>query len=333
MDITPYLFRKMLLIRVEMTGGGMVRKELATIRYAKGKASLEEMKSFELDALSKWKNSPVLLLVTGEQVVSKPYIKEDPSLKRITSNPELLWDIEDIDGQEPILSFLRKDVMSELLQAVKQHHLFLMDIWISNFEHHYDVQVRLNDLYRNRFKSCALLKSPDSKSVLADILFHRIFMPVLLLFFALLLGNYFLHSYYTKQFQQKQAVIQLDKKLNRKNSSEEQQKNQLMAAYNQIPNQSFALLADRVASYIPPNLYLTSMSLFPPAKNINTRDKKTLPMEYHTARLKGSVETPGSVTLLIQLLEADNLFEKVKVIQLDRRKNSSVFEFELEITL
>lgn len=106
-----------------------------------------------------------------------------------------------------------------------------------------------------------------------------------------------------------------------------------MAGYNQIPNQSFALLADRIASYVPANLYLTTMNIFPLGKNRNLRDRTTLPLEYHIIRIKGTVETPGSVTLLSQLLESDNLFKKVKVIQLGRLKNTNLFEFELEITL
>lgn len=333
MKITSFLFRKIVLFRVEMGKNRIERKEMTTVRFSKGKAIVGKWKVFDLDTISKWKNSPVLVIFTGDGIISKSYDQQDVANKRIMKDPNFLWNIEITDGQGQRLSFLRRDNLSEFLQMCKQQHLILIDNWIYGADVEYNVQVRLENLYLERFRSSMLLQSPDFKDTLANVLFQKLFLPVLLFFFALLLGNYFLNSYYTKQYQQKQSIIQQNERNNRVNIQEEQKKNQLLAGYNQIPDQSFALLADRIASYIPSNLYLTSMNIFPLGKNKNIRDKKTLPMDFHIIRLKGTVETPGSVTLLSQLLESDKLFENVKVVQLGRLKNTNIFEFELEITL
>lgn len=135
------------------------------------------------------------------------------------------------------------------------------------------------------------------------------------------------------QNQQKQLIVQQSKKGEDRAIAEEQKRNSLITRYNQIPNRSIALLADRIASYIPANLFLFSMNVFPVIKNTNSRDKKELSIEDHTIRLKGVVETPGSITLLSQLLEADTLFTKVKIVRMERRKDSDMFGFEMEITL
>jgi len=333
MKLTSFLFRKIVLIHVEMGKNGIERKEETSVRFSKEKAVIGKWKDFEIDTISKWKNVPVLIIITGEGIISKIYDKQDITDKRIIKDPDFIWNIETENGQGQILSFLRRDKLSNLLQVFKQHHLVLIDMWIYGTGVKYDVQKRLDKLYIEHFKSSMLLKSPDYKDILANVIFQKIFFPVLLLFFTLLLGNYFLNSYYTKQYQQMQSVIQQDERKNRVNSLEEQKKNQLLAGYNQIPNQSFALLADRIASYVPANLYLTSLNIFPIEKNSNTRDKSTLPLDFHIIRLKGTVETPGSVTLLSQLLESDSLFEKVKVVQIGRMKNTNLFEFELEINL
>lgn len=333
MKIASFLFRKIVLIHVEMGKNGIDRKEETSVRFSKEKAVIGKWKDFEIDVISKWKNVPVLIIITGEGIISKTYDKQDITNKRIIKDPDFIWNIETVDGQGQILSFLRRDKLSELLQVFKQHHLVLIDTWIYGADVKYNVQMRLDKLHIEHFKSSMLLKSPDYKDILANVLFQKIFFPVLLLFFALLLGNYFLNSYYTKQYQQMQSVIQQDERKNRVNSLEEQKKNQLLDGYNQISNKSFALLADRIASYVPANLYLTSLNIFPLGKNSNTKDKSTLPLNFHIIRLKGTVETPGSVTLLSQLLESDSLFEKVKVVQLGRMKNTNLFEFELEITL
>lgn len=334
MNFTSYLFRKIVLLHVETGHNGIARKEWAVVRFSKGKAIIGTWEEFDFEFLSKWKNSPALIVITGDDIIYKEYNKQDANNKRIQKDPSFLWNIELNDNQIEFISFMRKDNLKDFLQAVNQQHLMLIDTWIYAANVEYSLQNRLEKLYADQFKPCALLKTPNCKDILANALFQRFFLPVLLLFFILLLGNYFLNSYYTKQYQQKQAIIQQNKRESRMNSVKEQQKkNQLIASYNQIPNRSIALLADRIASYIPVNMYLTLLDIFPGGKEINSRDKKELPLGYHLIRLKGVVETPGSVTLLSQFLEADNLFKKVKVNQLDRIKNKNLFEFELVITL
>lgn len=333
MSITSCLFRKIILLHVETGPNGIIRKECATVRFLKGKAMIGTWENFEFDALSKWKNSPALALITGDDIISRAYDKQDANNKRILKDSNFLWNIEHADNGEEIISFMRKDNLTDFLQAISQQHLVLIDTWIYASHVEYSVQTRLEKLYANQFKSSALFKTPNYRDTLANALFQKILLPVLLLFFAILLGNYFLNSYYTNQYQQKQAIIQQNKRESRMNSVKEQKKNQLMAGYNRIPERSFALLADRIASYVPANMYLTTIDVFPADKKINSRDKKQLASDFRIIRLKGTVETPGSVTLLSQFLEADNLFEKVKVIQLDRIKNKNLYEFELEITL
>lgn len=333
MNIISYLFRKILLFRIEMDKNGIKQKEVATVCFVKGKARVGEWKSFEAGAFSKWKNSPALIVVTGEGIISKAYDKQDATCKRIMKDPELLWDVEEEKGRQPMISFLRRGSLSGFLQTVSLHHLALIDTWIYSADIEYDIQTRLEKLYLAHFKSTALWKSSDCRDILANILFQKIFLPVLLSVFVLLLGNYFLHSYYTKQYQQKQNIIYRSERDTRASSLHEKKKNQLLGGYNQIPNQSFALLADRIASYVPVNLFLTSMQVFPLGKSPNIKEKKTLHVDYRLIRLKGMVETPGSVTLLSQLLESDKLFDKVKVVRLGRKKNTELFEFEMEITL
>lgn len=333
MKITSFLFRKIVLIHVEMGKNSIEHKEMTNVRFSRGKAIVGQWKYFEFEEISKWKKSPVLMIFTGDGIISKAYDKEDVANKRIMKDSNFIWNIETTGGKEQILSFMRRDNLSEFLQMCKQQHLILIDNWIYGSNVEYDIQIRLENLYLEHFKSSMLSQSSDFKDTLANALFQKLFFPVLLSFFFLLLGNYFLNSYYAKQYQHKQSIIQLNERKNRANSQEELKKNQLLAGYNQIPNKSFALLADRIASYIPSNLYLTSMNIFPPRKNRKNRELKTLPMDYHIIQLKGMVETPGSVTLLSQLLESDKLFEKVKVVQLGRLKKTNIFEFELEIIL
>ena len=105
---------------------------------------------------------------------SKIYDKQDITDKRIIKDPDFIWNIETENGQGQILSFLRRDKLSNLLQVFKQHHLVLIDMWIYGTGVKYDVQKRLDKLYIEHFKSSMLLKSPDYKDILANVIFQKI---------------------------------------------------------------------------------------------------------------------------------------------------------------
>lgn len=333
MNMIACLFRKLIFIRVQLEGSEILRKELAVVRFHKGKAFVKEWKRCEADSFSKYKNNLALLLVTSDQVVTKVYDREDQTIRRIIKNPELIWSTDTTEGQEPTLSFLRREGLNSLLGTIEKNKMLLIDTWIQGADDESVINTKLEHSYETLFRSTGLNKAVDLKNRLANLLFHKMLLPVLSFFLLLLLGNYFVYSHYTEQYQIKQSKIHQDKRANKAKSSNNQKENQLTAIYNQIPHKSFALLADRMASYIPNNLILTSMVISPLVKNGNSKSKNEIQIDYQLIRLKGSVETPGSVTLLTQLLEADALFSKVKVTSLYRKKDTDNFDFELEITL
>lgn len=333
MDIIPHLFRQLILIRIEMTGDEISKKELAVVGYSKGKAKVKEWRNCETDSLPKFKNNLAVLWITGDQIVTKPYDGEDQTIKRIIKNPELIWSVQSTEGNGQTLSFLRREKLTGLLQSIEKNRLLLVDTWIQNQSDTDTINAQLELLYKSRFISETQEQRVDLKYTLANLLFHKLLLPVLLVFLMILLGNFFINSHYTEQYQLKQSAIQQNRRDTKTNASNGSKENPLIAGYNQIPSKSFALLADRIASYIPSNLFLTSMTLSPPEKSGNIKSKKELHIDFNTVVLKGMVETPGSVTLLAELLEKDAMFSKVKVISLDKKKDSNSFEFELEITL
>lgn len=333
MDILPYLFYKLILVRIEITNGEISLKKMGTVRFVKGRALIREMKDFEIEQLSKYKNSLVILWVTGDQVVTKEFDELDQNMKRMINNPELICSMESIDDQIKRVSFLRRENLVTILQVIERNKLPIVDTWICDDKIEFDVREKLEESYKSGFKSTALMKSANAKGILINLLFQRIFLPVLLFFFVLLLGNYFLNAHYTEEYQKIQSVILRNNK-NQSDAPNGKKKSQVVASYEQIPQQqSVALLADRIASYLPNNVFLTSMTLFPPIKNVNVKPGKMIQIEYEKIRLKGAVDIPGSVTLLAQFIEADNLLGKVKVVSLNKQKNSDFFDFELEIKL
>ncbi|MDR0939412.1 MAG: hypothetical protein LBN29_08690 [Mediterranea sp.] len=333
--ITHPLFRKVAILHVEMSGEHVARATRQLVRYAKGGALADEAGEVDIASLAKLKHTPVILLVTGDRVVSKPYAKNDPATERVVHNEELLWTLSTAgeDADTPTLSFLRKEPLREWLEAIARDKLLLVDTWI-RADLPADLPRRMERLREERFASTALAQSPICGNRLADFAFARLFLPVLLLLFAVLLGNFFLNTHYSQLYGEKQNVVQRSQQQDRKNAAETQKKSQLFGEYTQVPDLSYPLLADRIASYIPEGVKLTALTLFPEEKRANAPAAKNAPrVDYHTIHLRGTAEVPGSVSLLAQYLEADQLFGRVNIVRIDRKKGVGLFEFELKIAL
>ncbi|MDR0892097.1 MAG: hypothetical protein LBN24_05735, partial [Mediterranea sp.] len=273
--VTTRLLRKILLVRVKMEGESVAHTTTQVIRYARGKIIVELELDTPLPAFSKLKHTATILWITGDRVVSKPYTKGDPNTERILHNTELLWTLTaEAEGQT--LSFLRKEPLAEVLQALEHHKALLVDTWIERVDGMSEPRARMERLYQERFASTTLAQSPDCANRLASFAFQKLFLPILLLFFFLLLGNFFLNSHYSQAYQQKQNIVQRSQKESRKNAAETKKKSLLFAEYTQIPDGSYALLADRIASYIPEGVKLTALALFPEEQRMGSGKNKPI---------------------------------------------------------
>lgn len=92
-----------------------------------------------------------------------------------------------------------------------------------------------------------------------------------------------------------------------------------------------ALISDRIASYVPKNLLLTSM-VFLPEKASAARSRAVNESD-NMIVIKGKSGISGTVLLFTQYLQEDKLFKKVEVVNIDNLKDNELYDFEIRILL
>lgn len=305
------------------------------VSIKRNKISLIEQKNCDLNNTEKWKHSPAILLITGNKVLTKKFNKEDVSIKKITDNPELLWKLHSFeDSEEQTISFLRKDLVEELAVALDKNCIYVLDKWINNDENLNKEQI-VADFYNQPIKLSDFHQNRTQINLLSLVVYYKLRLLLLLFFFIIVLGNFFLNTHYRQEYETVQSELYLNQRNNRKQQNNQKMQGRIQSQYESIPDRSFALIADRIASYIPPHIILNSL-IFAPlegTKNNTVLQNKKMEFKNSSIMIKGETDIPGAVSLFSQYLDRDHLFSNIKIHSLVRDKDSSLFTFELIVEL
>lgn len=285
------------------------------------------------EELKQWKYAPALLLITGESLVSKNFQVKDSFYQRITDNPELLWEVQgEPDAEEQTITFLRKDRTEELFGLLSRNHIILLKQWIRE-QGSFNEKKLVLDFYKEYFKVSNLCRDMSFADTLSRVVYHKIRLPVLLLFFIIVLGNFVLNTYIRKEYEVVQSELHMNKRYNTEQQAHSKKEGNILSRYRSVPAFPVALMADRIASYVPPQLTLHSLRLFPlehAESAFSLRSKEQGDVE-KKIRVKGETPIPGCVSLFTQYLESDKLFSCVRINSLAKKGDSSGFVFELEV--
>lgn len=334
MGVLKYILNNLLLFELNTSQEESIIK-IWKVSIKRSRVSLVEQEFHNMNDLDKWKHYPAFLLITGEQVVTKKLKKTDTSVQKITENPDLLWSLYSYaDSEELAISFLRKELTGMLVESLEKSNIYIFDKWISK-EENPDKEQMIMDFYKKQFKLSDATKNPIQTNLLSQVIYYRIRLPLLLFFFIVLLGNFLLNGRIRQEYEIIQSELYLNQQKDRLLQNDQKKQGRIQSQYEAIPERSFALIADRIASYIPPHLILNSLQLSPlegMGKNLVSRNKE-YKFNNNSISIKGETEIPGEVSLLTQYLDKDLLFSSVKIHSLTKEKDSFVFTFELNVEL
>jgi hypothetical protein len=317
-------------MEVEASNGAVSTKMSAAKYSLKNSGIILQEIDNEKHDWSKKKNGIAVLLISGSDVGSKEYDSlGNDGAKKITENENLLWTIHEENGYSGI-DFIRKSSLESILNEIERKDLYIADITVSQRTDS-DIHATLQQLYEKKLSFDLIKKSKEFRGFFFDSLFDKIKLPVLLFFFVLLFVNYVVFSNIKEKYDIGETAYNIRLQRNKLETENTEKANRLFGEYNKIELYPLALISDRIASYIPKDVRLTSMVFFPEDKsNVrgkNEGDKKNVII------VKGKAEIAGTVLLFAQYLQEDKLFNKVDIININNLKDTGSYDFELHIIL
>lgn len=335
MGILKYITSQLLLFELRTSmDEGCIR--VWKVSSKSNRVILEEQQYYNVNNWDKWKHSPAILLITGDQIVEKKFKStNDASIQKITDNPDLIWNSYlHIDSEEQTLSFLRKDFTEELTGLFEKNNIYVLEKWINKKENLNKEQMLL-DFCHKKIKISDLRNNPIQANKFSLVAYYKLRLPLLLFFFIILLGNFLLNSRIRQEYEAVKSELYLNQRKNKQQLDNQKKQGRIQLQFESIPKRSLALIADRIASYVPPQIILNSLVISPlegTGKNFISRNKE-LKFNNNLITVKGETEIPGGISLFTQYLDSDNLFSNVKIHSLVKEKDSSLFTFELNVEL
>lgn len=332
MNLLPPILSEILVFEVEASNG-VTSTKISTARYSLKNSAiiLQEIDNEKFDWTKK-KDGVAILIITGSDIGSKEYdISGNDAVSKITENDNLLWTVhEDNDSNNERIDFIRKSTLENILAGIEGKNLYIANTIVSG-KADIDIYIVLQEFYEKKVNFDIIKKSKEFRAFFFDSLFDKIKLPVLLLFFVLLFVNYVVFSNIKEKYDISETAYNIQLQKNKQEKENSEKTNRLFSEYNKIQSYPLALFSDRIASYMPKDVRLSSMVFFP--EKTPTAKGKTGSDTNNVIIIKGKSEIAGTVLLFAQYLQEDKLFNKVDIITINNLKDAGSYDFEIHIIL
>lgn len=247
--------------------------------------------------------------VTGETVGSKEYDASNPIVRRIESNKDLYVSVHDA----ATIDYVRKSVVDS---AMKDSGCKVIEVVVCKLMDSVDIEAHIGAARQRRLSISALKQDMPLVDYLASILLKRLLLPVLIVYLAVLLANFIVHSELTERLGEMRSTYARESAEAKKRSEMTQAQERLFADYRAIQDVNMSGLADDIATLLPDDIRLTS-----------------LVFNNMLVEICGEAFSSESVMSFVDALRDKVKCEAVNVISLEKDRKEDLFRFEIQMML
>lgn len=247
--------------------------------------------------------------VTGEAVGCKDYDVSNPIVRRIESNADLYVSVHG----DATIDYVRISVVDS---AVKDSGCKIIEVIVCKSIDTVDIEVQISAARQRRLSISALKQDMPLVDYLASGLLKRLLLPVLIVYLAVLLANFFVHSELTKKLGEMRSTYARESAEAKKLSEVTQAQERLFYAYRAIQDVNMSSLADDMASLLPDDMRLTS-----------------LVFNNMLVEICGEAFSSETVMSFVDALRDKVKCEAVNVISLEKDRKEDLFRFEIQMML
>lgn len=247
--------------------------------------------------------------ITGEAVGSKEYDASNPIVRRIESNKDLYVSVHDTAS----IDYVRKSVVDS---AVKDLGFKAIETIVCRTMDSVDIEAHISAARQRRLSISALKQDLSLVDHLASRLLKRILLPVLIVYLAVLLANFFVQSKLTERLGEMRSTYARESAEAKKRSEVTQAQERLFADYRTIQDVNMSGLADDIASLLPDDMRLTSFVF----KNM-------------LVEICGDAFSSEAVMSFVDALRDKVEYKSVNVISLVKDRKEDLFRFEIHMML
>ena len=247
--------------------------------------------------------------VTGGAVGSKAYDASNPIVRRIETNKDLYGSVHG----DVTIDYVRKSVVDF---AMKDSGCKVIEVVVCKSIDSVDIEAHISTARQRRLSMSALRQDMSLVDYLASILLRRLLLPVLVVYLAVLLANFIVHSELTERLGEMRSTYARESAEAKKRSEMTQAQERLFADYRVIQDVNMSGLADDIATLLPDDIRLTS-----------------LVFNNMLVEICGDAFSSETVMSFVDSLRDKVKCEAVNVISLEKDRKEDLFRFEIQMML
>lgn len=247
--------------------------------------------------------------VTGETVGSKAYDASNPIVRRIEANKDLYMSVHDAAA----IDYVRKAVVDS---AVMYSGCKVIEVVVCKSMYSVDIEAHIGAARQRRLSISALKQDMSLVDHLASRLLKRLLLPMLIVYLAVLLANFFVHSELTKRLGEMRSTYARESAEAKKRSEVTQAQERLFSEYRAIQDIDMSGLSDDIASLLSDDIRLTSLVFG------NMR-----------VGICGDALSSETTMSFVDSLRQKIKCESVNVISLEKDRKEDLLRFEIHMLL
>ena len=264
--------------------------------------------SYSLERMNQERDVSVAF-ITGEAVGSKEYDASNPIVRRIESNKDLFVSVHDA----ATIDYVRKSVVDS---AVMDSGCKVIEVVVCKSMYSVDIEAHIGAARQRRLSISALKQDMSLVDHLASRLLKRLLLPMLIVYLAVLLANFFVHSELTKRLGEMRSTYARESAEAKKRSEVTQAQERLFSEYRAIQDIDMSGLSDDIASLLSDDIRLTSLVFG------NMR-----------VGICGDALSSETTMSFVDSLRQKIKCESVNVISLEKDRKEDLLRFEIHMLL
>ena len=174
-----------------------------------------------------------------------------------------------------------------------------------------------------------LLRPTDTSSAVLQACARRIYIPVLCVWLSLLSANAFISAKLNSEQERLRSELSAREHRESRRTADNESERALLRAFSERPSVPRAVVCDRIAAAVPEPVRLRSIDVEPPAKRFEAG--KPLLRRENNVTVIGSAPSSAAVSEFVARLSASGVFRSVNLASIERERNASALDFEIDL--
>lgn len=273
------------------------------------------------------KGSPVVIILTGADVLERTLSEDNPLLARIRANTDIVRSESPLPDGNVEVAFIKKTLADKAMSMLTSTGAYAVGTCVMKYADNDAIRRIMGEIISKELTLRKLYKNPVITDNICSAVYMRLRLPVLVTFLVVLLGNWFVYSALSHKIGKtridaERIAVQFH------HLSKHQKQHDMMRRMTGFPVFSRASLLDAIASKVPDGVMLTLLEI-----RAAGNGKDALARVPVTLRICGTASSENLMTF-ISSLKTETRFSGLSIVSYGRSGHSrDTNAFELSIPI